>query len=148
MKTKNIITFAFCFCILEVANAQTSLAIGLKELEKGNARCFTIPLEWIESVDANDIENLAISIIPQQEDSIKKIVDNYDYILIESSKVYAAILPYYSSLQTLSPTVYMGGTSPECYSFPIQIHISHLPIIEQKKYKKRLQRVMKLLMVK
>lgn len=148
MSTKNAITFAFCFCFLGLLTAQTSLSSGLKELKKGDAKCFTIPVGWIETIDTNDIGNFMVSFISQQEDSIRKIVDNYDYILIENTEVYAVILPYYSSLQGPFPTIYMGGTSPDCYSFPVQINISHLPIIEQKRYKKEIKRVKKMLKVK
>jgi hypothetical protein len=148
MSTKNAITFAFCFCFLGLLTAQTSLSSGLEELKKGNARCFTIPLGWIETIDTNDTGNLTVSFISQREDSIRKVVDNYDYILIENAEVYAVILPYYSSLQGSFPTIYMGGSSPDCYSFPVQINISHLPIIEQKRYKKEIKRVKKMLKVK
>ena len=64
--------------------------------------------------------------MPFNESEEPDVIDNYNCIMIENSNIFANILPYYSSLRYQIPIIYMGGNSPECYNFPLHIHIYHL----------------------
>lgn len=141
MKFKFVILYFLFVCVIVHINAQNTQLFRFNESLYSKSNCFQIPIIWIDTIN---VQHITISVFPKYEDSIRNVIDNYNCIMIENSNIFANILPYYSSLRYQIPIIYMGGNSPECYNFPLHIHIYHLSETEQNKYIEELIRLAKI----